>query len=59
VPFEPFSYPVELCAGCLTLCFEADVTTQAGLTEETVLGDQCAAPQLAGMDDRLCIDHGC
>jgi len=59
VPFEPFDYPVELCAGCLTVCMEADLHTQPGTSLDTALGGQCYAPSLGGMDDRLCVDQGC
>jgi hypothetical protein len=52
---RPFTYPIELCDGCLKRCF-SDVE-QLGLTPDDFYGDQCA--DNAGADDRICIDTEC
>jgi hypothetical protein len=50
VDFEPLSYPIQICDGCLTAC------------ASTAPGDDEAASECdddAGQDGRICYDTGC
>jgi hypothetical protein len=49
VPVEPFTFPIDLCEGCLTEC----------LSSAPDLRDSCTAIPLTGMDDRICLDPSC
>jgi hypothetical protein len=54
VEFKPFDYPIEICDGCLTMCFSK---IPSGVTREDLAGDEC--DDNSGQDGRLCIDPGC
>lgn len=58
VEFKPFEYAIDICEGCLTFCRMADILTP-GILEEDVIGDECSARNLSGMDGRACIDPEC
>lgn len=50
-------YPVDICDGCLTMCYQNDVIDGLGMTPEEVYGETC--PDDAGSDGRVCIDTDC
>src|SRR6185436_6764410 len=54
VDFKPFTYPIEICDGCLVLC-AGDIGDK--MTREDVVGDKC--DDNSGNDDRVCIDPNC
>ena len=56
IDFRPFTFPIQLCMGCLYRCMQADVVDE-GLDPIEVYGDEC--PDNAGADGRLCIDPDC
>ena len=56
VEFKPFTYPIEICDGCLTFCQNADIRDRM-LDEEDFIGEECA--DNSGQDGRVCIDPGC
>ncbi len=55
IDFKPFTYPIDLCRGCLTKCKSA-VEANGG-TAADVYGKEC--PDNAGADGRVCIDPEC
>jgi hypothetical protein len=55
VDFKPFTFPVQLCWGCLYMCSSKLVTEMLDPSE--VYGDEC--PDDAGADGRICIDPNC
>lgn len=54
VEFKPFVYPIEICDGCLTVCYGS---LPAETEAEDVCGDDCC--DNAGADGRVCIDFAC
>ncbi|HKP59256.1 MAG TPA: hypothetical protein VJV78_21180 [Polyangiales bacterium] len=54
IDFKPFSFPVHICEGCLTLC-AGDIPDDT--TPDEVYGDKCA--DNAGADGRVCVDYTC
>ncbi len=50
---RPFTYPIELCYGCLRVCSSHVL----GESLESVFGDSC--DDNAGADGRVCVDQGC
>lgn len=57
VDFKPYSYPIQICEGCLSLCEDMDLI-QRGRTREDVIPDNVCDDD-AGADGRVCIDPGC
>ena len=55
VDVEPFTYPIEICSGCITMC-DSELRSQQ-LTRHDVVGDRC--DDNSGNDDRICIDPDC
>jgi len=55
VALAPFTYPIELCAGCMIIC--SSELAADSLTPEDVLGTDC--PDQAGADGRICIEPDC
>ena len=55
VEFKPFTYPIEICDGCLTICFSSIPTTAA---PEDIRGDDVCADN-SSSDGRMCIDTDC
>jgi hypothetical protein len=55
VDLNPFVFPIELCAGCLTLC-AADLPTDITLDELYGAG---VCRDNAGADGRICVDGDC
>lgn len=57
VDFQPYSYPIRICEGCMSLCLNDDIVA-AGLTSDEVLdADECQ--DNSGADGRICIDPNC
>jgi hypothetical protein len=58
IEVRPFVYPIELCYGCMQVCFQ-DITAVFGsaATMDDIYGNECA--DNAGADGRVCIDRGC
>jgi hypothetical protein len=54
VDFRPYSFPIIICQGCLTLCKE-DIPV--GATKSDIYGDAC--DDNAGADGRVCVNQGC
>lgn len=58
VDFKPFTFPVQLCMGCMYFCLDDDLLgADPVIDPETIYGDQC--PDNAGADGRACIDPDC
>jgi hypothetical protein len=55
VSFSPFTYPIDICDGCLSICQSILDREMKGRLD--IVGNQC--DDNAGMDDRLCIDPNC
>jgi hypothetical protein len=55
VEFKPFSYPVEICDGCLSRC--ASFLTESMMKREDFSMDEC--DDNAGADGRICWDPEC
>ena len=55
VEFKPFSYPIEICDGCLSRCFTDLIAS--GMDREDFAMDQC--DDNAGADGRICWDPYC
>jgi hypothetical protein len=55
IEFKPFVYPIELCEGCLKMCY-GDLEDLM-LAPEEIYMDEC--PDNAGADGRVCIDPNC
>jgi hypothetical protein len=54
VEFKPFDYPIEICDGCLTMCF-SKLTSE--MTREDFAMDEC--DDNSGQDGRICFDPDC
>lgn len=54
IDFRPFSFPIHICEGCLTLC-ESD--TKEGATKNDIYGDSC--DDNGGQDGRICLNPDC
>lgn len=52
VQTAPFTYPIEICNGCLTTCLQ-DIPED--MTVSDIVGDHCA---IGGQDNRVCIENG-
>jgi hypothetical protein len=55
VNFKPFTYPIEICDKCLTVC--GGDLMKRGITRMDFVKDRC--DDNSGSDDRVCIDDGC
>jgi hypothetical protein len=54
IDFKPFTFPIKICEGCMTLCGGA---LDEGDSQTDIYGDQC--PDNAGADGRVCVDATC
>lgn len=54
VDFRPFSFPIHICQGCLTVCAKG---LKEGATKNDIYGDHC--DDNGGQDDRICVNPGC
>jgi hypothetical protein len=59
VDFKPFTYAIEICDGCLTICRKDNPAGEIGVEvkREEIIGDHC--DDNSGNDDRICIDPDC
>ena len=60
IDFQPFTYPIEICDGCLTVCKSrlAPTNTDAdAMTRDELADGSC--DDNAGADGRFCVDPGC
>jgi hypothetical protein len=60
VDFQPFTYPIEICDGCLTVCksqLSPTNTAVDAMTREELADGDC--DDNAGADGRYCVDPGC
>ena len=56
IDFKPFTFPIQLCMGCLHRCLKADIEDK-GIDPLEVYGEEC--PDNAGADGRICVDPDC
>jgi hypothetical protein len=54
--FKPFTYPVEICSGCLTMC-DSQLKAQHLTREQALKPSTC--DDNSGNDDRICIASDC
>lgn len=54
VDFRPFTFPIYICQGCLTLCADA---IETGATKSDIYGDEC--DDNGGQDGRVCVNPNC
>lgn len=60
VDFQPFTYPIEICDGCLTVCESRLAPTNTNvnaMTREELAGGRC--DNNSGSDGHYCVDPGC
>ena len=60
IDFQPFTYPIEVCDGCLTICSTALAPTnitEGAPTRGDLADGEC--DDNAGADGRFCVDPGC
>jgi len=55
VDFRPFSFPINICQGCLTKCLNTDF--EMGATKQDIYGDEC--DDNGGQDNRVCLIDDC
>jgi hypothetical protein len=55
IDLAPFTYTIEICDGCMTLCNSKLV--EMDMTPMDLAGEEC--PDGAGADGRICIDPDC
>jgi hypothetical protein len=57
IEFKPFSYPIEICDGCLTICSSKLLDPALKLDREAIAMDRC--DDNSGVDGRICWDPDC